>query len=936
MRHFLVLVVILLGVLFLSSCSAQHSRECSTASACLQNSVPGECIEAPNAKLFCAYPDTMCSVTGKRWGVLAGDGLAGDCVGAADAGLPDDAMTDAGGDAALAPQISLTPVTSDFGAVVVGMQSTEFAFVLSNTGGSPTGALMAEIDGPSNGDFVITSNTCPGTALTSSGTCSIRVRFRPTTGGAHAARLHLTATPGGEAMASLSGDSITMGSLTINPATQDFGGTLAGGQGSESTFTVRNTGQSATGALTAAIQGGTDFTITMNSCTGTLGGLANCTIKVRFQPQAAGARNGSLSVTEAGGSGTAAQLTGIGLTTAALALTPGSLDFGALVIGGQSPTTDFTVRNTGGVASGTPTVTLTDLTNFAIASNGCTAALDPGASCTLAVRFTASAPAGPKAAMLTVSATPGATASATLSGLALTQGALTVSPTSHGYGSATVNGSSPEVMFTVMNTGGAATGALGVSLTGNDPTSFSIASNTCTGTLAGGGSCTVGVRFSPSTVGVKTASLSVNANPGGAVAVTLSGTSTASLMVVKAGGGTGTVASTPAGIACGGTCSASFSTTMVTLSAAPDPLSSLTSWSGGGCSGTGSCVVMMTDTMTVTATFTLRPPAFTLSPAAQDFGPVTLGSSVGPVTFTVTNTGGSASGPLAVSASDSTSYTVMGGTCAGMTLAGGASCTLTVRFNPMAPAGSKPATLMVSATPGGSATAGLSGSGLTPGLLMLSPTTATFGSVTRGGMSAAQTFTVMNTGGSSTGTLGVSVSDSANFTISSNDCPATLGAGASCMVGVRFTPASVGAKQNVSLTATASPGGTIASTLSGTGTAQVNVTNGGGGTVTSAPAGITCGASCSATFSSEPVVLTATADGTHTFAGWSGGCTGLGTCSLPLDAASKNVTAIFTITGDCGGHTCECSNMIDDDADGDTDLLDAQCTGPNDDNETVL
>src|SRR5207247_10788895 len=67
----------------------------------------------------------------------------------------------------------------------------------------------------------------------------------------------------------------------------------------------------------------------------------------------------------------------------------------------------------------------------------------------------------------------------------------------------------------------------------------------------------------------------------------------------------------------------------------------------------------------------------------------------------------------------------------------------------------------------------------------------------------------------------------------------------------------------------------------------VNKPGTGGGTVTSSPAGISCGATCSAPYNSGPVVtLTAAAAGGTTFAGWSGGgCWGTGACVVTRDAA---------------------------------------------------
>ena len=103
----------------------------------------------------------------------------------------------------------------------------------------------------------------------------------------------------------------------------------------------------------------------------------------------------------------------------------------------------------------------------------------------------------------------------------------------------------------------------------------------------------------------------------------------------------------------------------------------------------------------------------------------------------------------------------------------------------------------------------------------------------------------------------------------------------------------------------------------------------GSGTVTSAPAGIDCGADCSENYNYiTPVSLTATADAGSTFAGWSvedcpvsGPCTpttdcpGSGACNLTIDS-EKAVTATFTInsyTVSCtpsGNGSCSCTSPV--------------------------
>jgi hypothetical protein len=84
-------------------------------------------------------------------------------------------------------------------------------------------------------------------------------------------------------------------------------------------------------------------------------------------------------------------------------------------------------------------------------------------------------------------------------------------------------------------------------------------------------------------------------------------------------------------------------------------------------------------------------------------------------------------------------------------------------------------------------------------------------------------------------------------------------------------------------------------------TLTVSKSGSGAGTVTSAPAGISCGPTClnvSGRFPvGTPVTLTAAPPVGTFFTGWTGGgCGGLGTCSLVL-SADTTVTAAFEIPG---------------------------------------
>jgi endo-1,4-beta-xylanase len=83
---------------------------------------------------------------------------------------------------------------------------------------------------------------------------------------------------------------------------------------------------------------------------------------------------------------------------------------------------------------------------------------------------------------------------------------------------------------------------------------------------------------------------------------------TYALTVTLAGDGAGVVTSIPAGIDCGVTCTVEFTEgSVVTLTATAETGSTFTGWSGEGCSGSGTCVVTMSQARHVTATFELLP-----------------------------------------------------------------------------------------------------------------------------------------------------------------------------------------------------------------------------------------------------------------------------------------------------------------------------------------
>jgi len=194
-------------------------------------------------------------------------------------------------------------------------------------------------------------------------------------------------------------------------------------------------------------------------------------------------------------------------------------------------------------------------------------------------------------------------------------GSIAVSLPSHNFGSVTVNELSATQSFNVSNDGSGNLAIGAVTLTGANASEFSIVSNNCADTtLVPTAGCVIEVQFKPLTAGSKNASLSIISDDiyAPTLDVVLSGNAESpqhQLTISKDGAGDGLVQAT--GINCGTTCTNDYPDgTVVSLLVLPNQTSAFVGWSGGGCTGTASCVVTMAQAVAVTATFdtSLVPP----------------------------------------------------------------------------------------------------------------------------------------------------------------------------------------------------------------------------------------------------------------------------------------------------------------------------------------
>ena len=214
----------------------------------------------------------------------------------------------------------------------------------------------------------------------------------------------------------------------------------------------------------------------------------------------------------------------------ALDITP-TLDFGTIDVGGMSAPQNAVITNTSQIAINIGAVTPPDAP-FSVTANGCAGALAPGQTCAVTIVFSPAA-GGSASSSLTVSG-DGLSVSASLVGNGRspnvpTPGFLTIAPASANYGSAAIGAALPVKNFTVSNPGQTPVTIVGVGLGGSGADQFAIGTNTCTGSLAGGASCTVDVGATVTRDGSMSATLGIAGSGGQSAQATLRVRGTAQL-----------------------------------------------------------------------------------------------------------------------------------------------------------------------------------------------------------------------------------------------------------------------------------------------------------------------------------------------------------------------------------------------------------------------
>ncbi|MFZ9888808.1 MAG: InlB B-repeat-containing protein, partial [Myxococcota bacterium] len=338
------------------------------------------------------------------------------------------------------------------------------------------------------------------------------------------------------------------------------------------------------------------------------------------------------------------------------------------------------------------------------------------------------------------------------------------------------------------------------------------------------------------------------------------------LQVTLVGEGTGTVLSTPAGIACGqngasSSCSAGFTEGgQVVLSAEPAASSVFSGWVGAGCTGsTAACTVTMTTDQAVSASFSLRSFDVDVEKVGAGSGTVTSDDGVidcGQTCSAAYPFGSVVTLSAVADANNSSTFVGWEGACTGTGI-----CEVTLDEATLVKAnfGLLPRTITVTKDGAGSGT--VQGATSTTGLL--------FGPDFTCGAACSDTFAA--------GTLvylNATPSSDSTFVQWGGACS---GSSVTCAVTLDDDKA-------VNATFALAP-------------RTLTITREGDrlGTVTSSPAGISCGSDCSEVYLHGSVVTLTAAPVNDDQVVWSDNCTltTSGNCQVTMTAA-RTVTATFT------------------------------------------
>lgn len=325
--------------------------------------------------------------------------------------------------------------------------------------------------------------------------------------------------------------------VTLSPGSLTFADRAVGTTADAQAVQLTNTGDSPLKISTIHITGADAGDFAQGSACpvspDTIPVGASCTTYVSFTPHSSGSKSAALEIgDDAASSPQSVALSGGGLASPQVQLAPATLTFGATQAGDDSAAQTVTLTNTGAGTLHLSAIRFagadaSDFTRTTTCDSG--AGLNAGGSCTVDVVFAPHAPGSKTATLAFDDDAPGTPQSVALAGSATAAPgpSASFSPTSLSFPSQAVGAAAAPQTVAVTNTGQGAMSIGGISIVGANAGDFA-QTNDCPASLASGATCSVSVTFTPGAGGSRGASLSVSDNaPGSPHTVSLTGVGTA-------------------------------------------------------------------------------------------------------------------------------------------------------------------------------------------------------------------------------------------------------------------------------------------------------------------------------------------------------------------------------------------------------------------------
>lgn len=284
--------------------------------------------------------------------------------------------------------VNISPSSIYFGTVTQGSSSGTWTINIANTGAYPlviSGTALVD-----STDFQVSGNCyAPIPAYQS---CNLTVVFKPQSSGYLSGSLTLQDNAGsGTQTIPLSGNATSYNPVIgVSPNSIDFGSVGVGTTSPVWTVYVSNTGPTPLFLNTVTLSEKTDFAMT-NSCPANVPAYGGCNITLTFSPTSAGNFTGQLDLlSNSNATATHTYVTlygyGSGSGTPTLQISPSSIDFGSVGVGGSSGVWTLYMGNTGPTAVSISSIVLSDTTNFHLF--GACSSIPANGSCEETVTFT--------------------------------------------------------------------------------------------------------------------------------------------------------------------------------------------------------------------------------------------------------------------------------------------------------------------------------------------------------------------------------------------------------------------------------------------------------------------------------------------------------------------------------------------------------------------